>query len=122
VPRRKEFGSRVKFAALKRATNDNGEVHCENKKCGRLLTGPGTHYDFDHDRADGLGGDNTIENCVVLCSQCHKEKTHKHDRPIMAKADRVKKKTYGIKRSGPKLPFGRGSGLKKKINGQVVKR
>lgn len=79
--------------------------HCE--ACGGKLY-PG-RFQYDHIIADGLGGAATLENCKVLCDACHGEKTHRHDRPIMAKADRIKKKHIGAKAKGrgfPKPPPG----------------
>jgi hypothetical protein len=43
--------------------------------------------------------------------------------PRIRKADRVLKKSYGLERTVTrKMPFGRRSMLKRKINGQVVRR
>jgi 5-methylcytosine-specific restriction enzyme A len=95
---RREFPAKVKLAAWTRC---NG--NCEG--CGRKIVGL---PEYDHDKPDGLGGEPTIENCKVLCGMCHRLKTHEHDRPIMAKADRQKKSAAGIKRKykWPKRRFG----------------
>lgn len=93
---RSEFGSKVRNAAWKRCGGK-----CEGDDCGvKLMVGK---FDYDHDVPDGLGGKATLENCKVLCRKCHNEKTHKHDNPIMKKADRQRKKHLGIKRA--KHPF-----------------
>lgn len=79
------------------------------ERCGGRCEGCGAHlyvgkYQFDHDRADGLGGEPTLENCKVLCTACHHEKTTTHDRPIMQKADNIRKKHFGIKQSKHRWP------------------
>jgi 5-methylcytosine-specific restriction protein A len=89
---RQEFPKPVKRAALKRAAGK-----CENPTCGALF---GVKFHFDHDIADGLGGEPTLENCKVLCHPCHDEKTRKHDVPLIAKVKRVSDKHNGI--TGPK--------------------
>jgi 5-methylcytosine-specific restriction endonuclease McrA len=104
---RSEFKASVRQRAWERCKG-----LCE--KCTAKLF-PG-HFDYDHIIPDGLGGEPTLENCQVLCDNCHEEKTHKHDRPIMQKADNIRKKHLGQK---PKRPW---SQFKKKMNGQVVKR
>lgn len=83
---RAEFSPSVRLAAW-----DRCKGRCE--KCtAKLLAGK---FDYDHIIPDGLGGEPTLENAQVLCRACHDDKTHKHDRPIMAKADRIKKKHVG---------------------------
>lgn len=117
---RKEFSRRVKAMAFKRCCDEKGIPHCEG--CGIVLTAGNIHY--DHDQADGLGGEPTLENCKVLCIKiCHRKKTVEHDNPIMQKADRVLKKTYGIAtRKGRAFPGSRASGWKRRMDGSVVKR
>jgi 5-methylcytosine-specific restriction protein A len=79
---RREFPASVKKARLKHAQN-----RCE--ECSMPLR---AGFHFDHDVPDGLGGEPTFENCRVLCTPCHKIKTHEHDRPRMQKADNVRAK------------------------------
>lgn len=79
---RREFPAKVRKAAEKRCAGK-----CET--CGVKL--PVGGYHFDHDVADGLGGEPTLENCKVLCLPCHKVKTIEHDNPRMRKADRQHK-------------------------------
>lgn len=106
---RREFTSKIREAAWARCAG-----RCE--KCtAKLLPGK---FQYDHDMPDGLGGEPTLENCKVLCSACHDDKTHKHDRPLMAKADRIKKKHFGIKT--PSRGFDKR--WKKKLSGEVVPR
>ncbi len=118
---RKEFPRKVKFAALKRCTNAKGIPCCEGE-CGGLPLSAGNIF-FDHDQADGLGGEPTLVNCKVLCKLCHDKKTFTHDNPIMQKADRVRKKTFGVAtRKGKPIPGSRASGWKRKMDGTIVKR
>lgn len=111
---RKEFPKSVKSKAADRA---NGK--CE--QCGKKLRVGEFHY--DHRVADGLGGTPTLDNCMVLCLPCHKDKTRLHDNPIMWKADRQRKTVaQGVHTPKKPMPFGRNSGLKIKMNGQIVDR
>ncbi len=92
---RREFSKEVKRLALKRA-----DKQCERPSCGALF---GVKFHFDHDIADGLGGEPTLENCKVLCHVCHAEKTTKHDIPLIAKTKRISDKHNGITRDRPKM-------------------
>ncbi len=87
---RREFSKPVKRDALKRANKK-----CEGENCGALF---GVKFHFDHDIADGLGGEPTLENCKVLCHPCHAEKTAKHDIPLIAKTKRIQDKHNGIRK------------------------
>ena len=117
---RKEFSRRVKFLAFKRCCNDKGMPHCEI--CGVPLTSGNITY--DHIIPDGLGGEPTLENCQVICIKiCHRKKTHQEDNPVMKKADRVLKKTFGIAtRRGRPILGSRASGFKRKFDGSAVRR
>ena len=87
---RREFSKQVKREAFKRA-----DKKCEGANCGVLF---GMKFHFDHDIADGLGGEPTLENCKVLCHACHDEKTRKHDVPLIAKTKRIQDRHNGIKK------------------------
>jgi len=87
---RREFPKQVKREALRRSAGK-----CENETCGALY---GFKFHFDHDIADGLGGEPTLENCKVLCHACHGEKTRKHDVPLIAKTKRIQDRHLGIKK------------------------
>lgn len=91
---RKEFTKSVKLAAWNRC---NGICEC----CEMKITG---RPEYDHELADGLGGDNSIDNCKVLCSKCHRAKTSNHDVPMIAKATRLKEKAAGIRKPKRKWP------------------
>lgn len=79
-------------------------------------------WELDHRIARALGGSDEQDNLQVLCGHCHKIKTTKHDVPIIAKVTRTREKQQGIRRSSKPMPFGKRSGLKRKLNGEVVPR
>lgn len=60
---------------------------CEGKDCGKKLQVGDIEYDHDKEAEDG--GDNSFENCRVLCRACHREKTTAFVKRIR-KADRSK--------------------------------
>lgn len=90
---RREFSKQVKRDALKRAAKC-----CEG--CDALF---GVKFHSDHDIADGLGGEPTLENCKVLCHQCHHKKTNEHDIPLIAKTKRISDKHNGIRTERAKI-------------------
>lgn len=110
---RREFRKAVKLAAWERC----GGV-CD--KCTTYLF-PG-RFQYDHDIPDGLGGEPTLDNCLVLCSACHGAKTAKVDVPRIAKTKRVKAAHLGIKATKRPMPGSRASGLRKRMNGKVERR
>lgn len=96
---RTEFSQKVRAAALRRCADEKGIFHCET--CGIEVT-RATGIRFEHVDADGLGGEPTLANCKVHCKNCAKSKD-KIDNAIMAKADRVLKKTYGLRTPRAKI-------------------
>ena len=93
---RKEFSKSIKVAAIKRATRDN-EVYCE--KCGVLTKG---RFEIDHIKEDFYGGEPVLDNAMVLCLICHREKTSESAKP-MAKARRLEAKNVGAVRPKGKI-------------------
>lgn len=80
-------------------------------------------HQYDHDDAEYFSKDNSLENCRVLCSPCHRKKTGLIDRPAIDKSKRLQDRDRGIKPAWrQKLPFGRDSNLKQKVNRTVVDR
>jgi len=112
---RQEFTPRTKLDAWKRS---NG--HCEN--CGiKIIAGNGPEY--DHIVAAALGGAADLDNCAVLCRNCHGAKTAQHDIPKIAKSNRVIKRNAGIKRrKGKPMPGSKASGWRKRMDGTVERR
>lgn len=107
---RREFPQSVRKAAFARCCrqclvpgviNVPGVPQCEN--CGNELRSGNIEY--EHIVPDALGGEPTLENCGVWCRvPCSSAKTAKQDIPVIAKADRVTKKNFGLGRT--KKPFG----------------
>jgi 5-methylcytosine-specific restriction endonuclease McrA len=76
IPRRKAFTRPVKAAVLQRSNGMCEALGCTN--VGR---------DFDHIKPVAIGGDNSLDNCQLLCRPCNAAKgvTEAQD---AAKADR----------------------------------
>ncbi len=111
---RTEFPKKIKVLAFKRA---NGR--CES--CSAPLFP--TKFEYDHRLADTFGGEPTLENCEVLCTNCHDAKTYRSDIPAVAKSNRVRAKHIGAKaKTRRPLPGSKDSGWKRKLDGSVVPR
>lgn len=91
---RREFSKQVRRDAFMRA-NGRCEGHPYGERCPVKLRVGRFHY--DHDIPDALGGEPTLENCVVLCLACHKEKTGSRDIPAIAKTKRIQDREIGIR-------------------------
>lgn len=111
---RQEFTAKTKGLAFQRAGGC-----CE--QCGiKLQAG---RIEYDHRIPCALGGDNSLDNCVVLCYACHRSKTSCDDIPRIAKANRQHRAHFIGKTAKTKpMPFGRKSGLKRKMDGTIVRR
>ena len=81
---RREFPPKVKVAAFERAKG-----RCE---CCRVVIRPGNGPEYDHRVPDAVGGEPTLENCEVLCRNCHGAKTATGDIPAIAKTKRIRRK------------------------------
>lgn len=92
---RQEFTKKTKIAAWERAHG-----HCE--QCRSKIF---TRAEYDHIVEDYIGGDNSLENCRVLCPKCHKAKT-RESRPAIDKTRRIIEKRAGVRqgRGFPKPP------------------
>jgi 5-methylcytosine-specific restriction protein A len=117
---RREFSAPTKRAALERS-----EGRCEGVgvlyglkprlRCNAPLN---RGKIFDHVTADALGGEPTLENCLVICPTCNAVKTHKGDTPRIAKMKRQRDDHLGIKsRSSRPMPGSKGSGLRRRMDG-----
>lgn len=93
---RREFSKPVKRDAFARAAGKCEGVKPDGEPCGAKLSQGKFHY--DHDIADGLGGEPELWNCKVLCTACHKVKTGKHDVPLIAKVKRIQDRENGIRK------------------------
>lgn len=97
--------SRTEFTrATKRAALDRSGLKCEasgtrygfeeGKRCNCSLS---LGVQFDHAVPDALGGDNSLENALAICVQCHKFKT-RNDIKQIRKSDRQRDKASGVLR------------------------
>jgi hypothetical protein len=87
--------------------------------CGVQLGIGNTFY--EHVNPDALSKDNSLDNAAALSRTCWKQKTATYDLPVIARTKRIEDDARGIKDPWKqKLPGGRTSFLKKKLNGQVV--
>ena len=84
---RREFPARVRTAVIKRATR-NDVAYCE--ACGAMAK----RFQIDHVRPDGLLGEPTIENAMLICQPCWEEKNPK-DASSIAQAKRREAKHVG---------------------------
>lgn len=113
---RSEFPVSVRKAAYARS---GGICECG---CDRPFTDhPKERPQYDHALSDYLGGANDLDNCVVLRVDCHQAKTQASDMPHIVKARRGEKARKGFERRKAKIPGSKGTGLRKKISGEVVR-
>ena len=113
---RREFTPQTKLAAWKRC---GGYCECDahKGKKHRILSAR-----YDHIVPDWLGGDNSLGNCQVLDLRCDKVKTYDTDIPAIAKSKRIEAKRAGLKRKGRPLAGTKASGIRKRMDGTVVRR
>ncbi len=109
---RREFPAKVRAAAFERSGG------CCERCTAKLMPG---RFAYDHIIADSIGGEPTLDNCAVLCSGCHSEKTAKLDAPRAAKTKRQHLNHIGA-RPRSRMPGSRSSNLKKRMDGTVVRR
>ncbi len=95
---RREFPKSVKIAAFQRC---KGVCECG---CGVKIR-PGDGPEYHHRMEDALGGEPTLENCVVLRTRCHRDISGAR-RPELDKVRRGYEKRIGARESS--------GGLKKK--------
>jgi len=114
---RHEFSQATRRAAWKRAAGT-----CE---CGCAqpfdLDHPKGCPRYDHELPDFLGGTTDLENCKVVRLDCHERKTAAEDLPKIKKVRREDKRKLGLERQKAKIPGSRGTGLRKKMDGTVVR-
>lgn len=112
---RREFSKPLKAAMIKRAMDDQGNIHCEG--CGLNITGKVIEFDHTIPEAMLHEADKqrplTIEDGKALGRDCcHAPKTHgKHgDIANVAKAKRREASHFGIKTKGRGFPQRKKSG------------
>jgi 5-methylcytosine-specific restriction endonuclease McrA len=99
VMARTEFSRKTKREALERSG-----YRCEaagtrygfedGQRCNCHLS---LGVQFDHNIPDQLGGDNSLENCMAICVQCHRFKT-RNDIQQIRKSDRQRDRHSGVLR------------------------
>jgi hypothetical protein len=122
---RLEFSSSTKREAYARS---GGICECHRvpmlnrpEGCGLKLIDGGIFY--EHINPDAIGPDNSLGNCAVLVRTCWREKTSRYDMPTIAKADRQRDRARRIKsRKGAPLPGTKNSGIRRRMDGTVVRR
>ena len=97
---RSEFTKQTKREGWQRCHDSEGVPRCE--RCGQPFQGRRPEY--DHIKMCELGGDNSLENCEVLCPKCHREKTSMEDMPMIWKSNRIVEKRAGLRRSHFRWP------------------
>jgi hypothetical protein len=115
--RRNEFSSATKREAYARS---DGICECHRVRqlptygtgCGCSLGEGNTFY--EHIDQDALGGRNDIDNCAVLVRTCWRLKTDSVDLPMVARNNRQRDRSRGIRPAvySP-LPGTRASGIRK---------
>jgi len=110
---RLEFSSLVKRDAFMRS---NGRCECG---CGRKILGT---PEYHHAVPAAIGGEATLENCVVMDPKCHRVRTARLDVPQIAKTKRIYAKRTGSGRTKRTFPGGKGSRWKKKVDGTTIPR
>jgi len=104
--------------ALQIFTANGGECHI----CALKIEGGREAWQVEHVIPLGMGGDETkdSDNLKPAHTKCHADKT-KDDARHIAKAKRMQQRGAGIKR-GSSFQTNRDGPLKKKLNGEVVRR
>lgn len=95
---------------------------CKCAKCGIKL-GNGVTWDCDHTKALVNEGENRESNLQPLCKKngCHPKKTV-DDVALKSETYQARIRHYGIKKPKRPMPGSKASGLKKCMDGRVVKR
>ena len=110
---RRRFSAKALFARL--AEFGHCCADCKGKVGGAF------GLDWDHVIPLAMGGDDDLSNLQPLCRNCHRSKTAT-DKGHIAKADRMRQRASGIKRQAAnKIPGSKGTGLRKRLNGEVVR-
>lgn len=106
--------------ATKKAARERAKGRCED--CGGP-TGPGNGPEVDHITECWEGGDNSLENAIVLGKKCCHEAKTAAATARRAKADRQRAQYLGTKRpSYNPIPGSRSTPWKRKMNGETVRR
>jgi 5-methylcytosine-specific restriction enzyme A len=121
---RKEFSKETKRQAIERSGHRCESVlvcSLADIGCSReLRIGD---FNYDHISAEAISHDNSLENCAVLCCDCHNIKSREHDIPAIAQDKRVSDLAHGIKDPWRRrLVGGRDSPVRIRVVGGAVDR
>ena len=124
---RREFSARTRRQAWERANGfcegmvpfDCGHAPPIFARCMAPLTRG--RYQYDHIDPDWFSKDNELENCQVLCTRCHKDKTA-GDIKHIAKSKRIIDRGIKARVAKHPMPGSKTSGWKKTFNHGWVKR
>lgn len=88
MAKRKSFSKkeRARLFAL-----NGGRCHL----CNGLIDGTREAYEIEHVIPWALTQDDSDDNLRLAHVKCHSEKTHKHDRPMISKVERMRLKHAG---------------------------
>ncbi|KAF0135477.1 MAG: HNH nuclease [Xanthobacteraceae bacterium] len=115
MSRRRSWSTRERLALFLKY---DGRCHL----CGGRIT-PGEKWEVSHEIPLELGGDDDDVNGKPAHVLCHRTQTTEVDIPAIAKAKRRNARHLGAKApSRHRLPAGKGSKWKRKIDGTVVPR
>ena len=89
------------------------------QETGRKIT-PADKWECDHKTALINGGEHRESNLQPVLSEAHREKT-KEDVALKSKIARVRNKHIGIEKRKQKIPGSKGTGLRKKLDGTVLR-
>ena len=114
---RREFSQATRKAAWKRAS---GTCECG---CGQPfdLNHPKGCPEYHHRIEAVLGGGNDLDNCMCIRRDCHAVITAKESAPKAAKVRREDKRRTGTDARKARIPGSKGSGLRKRMDGTVVR-
>jgi len=133
--KRWEFSSTTRRKALDRSRDECGIPRCEgvlphvdhyrglqpvivDVRCGM----PSPRLEHDHRVPAELGGDNSLNNCVVLCKSCHSLKTQNDVKEIV-RMRRAVERHYGARPPSRRpIPGSKNTPFKKKFGGKVERR
>jgi 5-methylcytosine-specific restriction endonuclease McrA len=79
--------------------DNNGVCHL----CNQKIDGIREAWEIEHVIAWELTRDDSDENLRPAHIECHKQKTHQHDRPVINEAKRREAKHTGVKRPSSSL-------------------
>ena len=112
------YSKRLEFSRKTKARRfEFAKGRCEG--CGvRCVAGK---FQYDHDKEAVDGGDNSFENCRVLCDNCHKLKT-KHFTQRLRKSERQRDKNIGAFKSKRGFLTNKSGPFKMRMDGTIERR